>query len=64
MRPRGILPMRAHCGDKYGIVDRPRITHPAIVADDARMHHFKQRVADLFGRDRSSGLLLLDDGER
>ena len=37
---------------------------PALVADDARMHHLKQRFADLFGCNRSGVLLLFNDTEQ
>src|SRR5262245_28179858 len=46
------------------VVDRQGIEHATMVADDARVHHLKQRIADLFGGHRSGELLLLNDGEK
>ena len=34
---------------RNGVVDRQRIKHTAMVADDARVHHLKQHIADPIG---------------
>src|SRR5262245_24722073 len=46
------------------VVDRQRIKHPTLVADNARMHHLEQRLTYFFGRNRSGLLLLLDEAEQ
>src|SRR5262245_29606785 len=47
-----------------GVVDRQRIKHVTLMADDAVMLHPKQRFIDYFGRNRSGTFLLLDHGEK